>query len=100
MKKILKTMAVPAVALLIFAGVPVSAQAACLSGGQIQQAVSSGQILSLNQILARAGVGSGSKVLQPVNVCDRGGQLYYQLSVLDKNGNARKLVLHAVTGAS
>lgn len=73
---------------------------ACLSGHEIQQAVASGQILPLSEILARAGVSRGSKVLQPVAVCNRGGQFYYQLSVLDKTGKASKLVLHALTGAS
>lgn len=89
------------IAALMFAGVgPALPQSGCLSGSQIQQAVSGGQILPLNEILARAGIGGGSKILQPVRVCDQGGQFYYQVSVLDANGNARKLVLHALTGAS
>lgn len=100
MKQISKWLIVPAIALALLGGLPVAAQAACLSGGEIQAAVSSGQILPLPEILSRAGIGGGSKVLQPVEVCDKGGQLYYQLSVLDKDGNARKLVLHALTGAS
>lgn len=100
MKNLFKSMIVPALALLLLGSTSAVAQAACLSGGEIQQAVAGGRILPLNEILARAGVGSGSTVLQPVNVCEQGGQLYYQLSVLDKSGNARKLVLHALTGAS
>lgn len=96
----LKSMIFPVIGLLLLGASPAAAQSGCLSGSQIQQAVSSGQILPLNQILARAGIGGGSKVLQPVAVCDRGGQFYYQLSILDKNGNASKLVLHALTGAS
>lgn len=99
MKNILKIAVAPAFALLLLGSTTASAQSGCLSGGQIQQAVSAGQILSLNEIISIAGLG-GSTVLQPVNVCDRGGQLFYELSIVDNAGNAQRLVLHALTGAS
>lgn len=99
MKNVLKTIAAPLLAIFLISSTGASAQSACLSGGQIQQAVAGGQILSLNEIVSIAGH-AGSTVLQPVNVCDRGGQLYYELSIVDNAGNAQRLVLHALTGAS
>lgn len=99
MKNVLKTIAAPVLALMLIASTGAAAQSACLSGGQIQQAVAGGEILSLNEIISTAGL-AGSTVLQPINVCDRGGQLYYELSIVDNAGNAQRLVLHALTGAS
>lgn len=81
--------------------VPVTGSAqtgSCLADTAVQQAVASGQILPLNEILARAGLPRGTKVLPPVRVCDTSGQLFYQISVLEADGNARTLVLHASTG--
>jgi len=77
---------------------PADAQNTCLGNAQIQQMVSAGQILPLNEILAHAGLGRGTKVLPPVKVCSEGGALYYQLKVLDGNGAARNLNLNATTG--
>jgi hypothetical protein len=99
MKKLKLTIAL-ATTLILLVGGTSAAFADCLSTGQIQQAVSSGEILPLNQIVAMAGLEGNAKVLQPVMVCDHGGQLYYELSVLDRSGNASKVRLHALTGAS
>lgn len=74
-----------------------SAQAqgqACLDKIQIQDAVSSGQILPLDVVLARAGVDARQSVLN-VQVCDQGGQLVYIIGVLSPSGDAQNLVLNA-----
>ena len=100
MNKTLKTLLLPMTMVLMFtSGAGLSAEN-CLSNREIRQEVVDRHILSLGQIKSRAGIGYGSKVLQPVNVCRNGGELYYHLSILDKSGKAYKLVLHAVTGAS
>ena len=67
----------------------------CLSEREVQAAVGSGQILSLNDILQRAGI-PRSKLLN-FEVCNRGGQLFYQLSV-DDGASAGVRVLNAATG--
>lgn len=71
-----------------------SAQAACLSKREIQDAVSSGQIKSLDTVLSEAGIGSNQEVLN-VQVCDNGGQLVYIIGVLSPDGQAQNLTLSA-----
>lgn len=72
-----------------------SAQAqACFDKRQIQEAVASGQILSLDAVLASSGVDSSSEILN-VQVCDRGGSLVYVIGVLAPDGQAKNLVLNA-----
>ena len=46
---------------------------ACLDKRQIQEAVSSGQIMSLDAVLASAGIGGSAEILS-VQVCDEGGR--------------------------
>jgi uncharacterized membrane protein YkoI len=70
------------------------ASAACLDNRQIQEAVSSGEIMSLAQVLSSAGVGSSAEVLN-VQVCDEGGRLVYIIGVLTPDGEAQNLVLSA-----
>jgi hypothetical protein len=70
------------------------ANAACLDNRQIQQAVASGEIMSLAQVLSSAGIGSNAEVLS-VQVCDEGGRLVYVIGVLTPEGEARNLVLSA-----
>lgn len=77
----------------LVAVVPAQAQA-CLDKRQIQDAVSSGQILSLNAVLAGAGVGGNAEILS-VQVCDQGGRLVYIIGVLAPSGEAQNLVLAA-----
>ncbi|WP_338722971.1 hypothetical protein [Devosia sp. XK-2] len=67
---------------------------ACLDKRQIQEAVSSGQIASLDTVLARAGVDAGSEILN-VQVCDEGGALVYVIGVLSPDGQAKNLTLSA-----
>lgn len=89
--------------ILSFATVPVLSQSGgpnCLSGPEIQAAIADGTIKPLDQILQMAGIVPGVKVLQPVAVCERQGEPYYLLNLLGADGDARKVVLHAVTGAS
>jgi len=68
----------------------------CLSDVQIQVAVQASQILPLNVVMQNAGVNKASKVLPPINVCYIDGLLFYQFSILNKNGKAEKLVLPAI----
>jgi uncharacterized membrane protein YkoI len=67
---------------------------ACLDKRQIQEAVSSGEILSLDAVLANAGIDSSQSVLS-VEVCDEGGRLVYIIGVLSPSGEAENLVLSA-----
>ncbi|ODT79790.1 MAG: hypothetical protein ABS76_19210 [Pelagibacterium sp. SCN 64-44] len=77
----------------LVAAAPAQAQA-CLDKRQIQDAVSSGQIQSLNAVLASAGVGGNAEILS-VQVCDQGGGLVYIIGVLAPSGEAQNLVLNA-----
>lgn len=96
MKKLIRTLLVPfAVALALGLGATGMAQAqACLDNRAIQQAVSSGEIMSLAQVLSSAGIDSSSEVLS-VQVCDQGGRLVYIIGVLTGSGEAQNLVLNA-----
>lgn len=75
---------------------PAAAQS-CLGKRDVQEAIATGQILSLAEILGRAGIDSSQEVLS-VQVCDQGGQLVYIVAVLDDSGGAENLVLNARTG--
>ena len=72
---------------------PANAQA-CLDNRQIQEAVASGQIMSLADVLASAGIDSDTKVLS-VQVCDDGGRLVYHIGILTPSGEAQNLILGA-----
>lgn len=72
---------------------PAHAQA-CLDNRQIQEAVSSGQIMSLADVLASAGIDGSAEILS-VQVCDEGGGLVYIIGVLTPDGDAQNLVLSA-----
>lgn len=82
-----------ALALAAAATTPGQAQS-CLDNRQVQEAVASGQIASLDQVLAQAGIDGSYSVLS-VEVCDQGGQLVYVVGVLSPSGEARNLVLSA-----
>lgn len=71
---------------------PASAQA-CLSNREIQEAISSGQVMSPYQAVERAGYDS-SDVLD-FQLCDQGGRLVYIVQVLSPSGEAQNLVLDA-----
>ncbi|MBN9333248.1 hypothetical protein [Devosia sp.] len=79
---------------LALAGTGSSQAQACLDRRQIQEAVTSGQIMSLDAVLASAGVDSKAEVLN-VQVCDQGGRLVYIIGVLTPDGQAQNLVLNA-----
>ncbi|ODT72124.1 MAG: hypothetical protein ABS75_04825 [Pelagibacterium sp. SCN 63-23] len=80
---------------LAFSGAGVAqAQANCLDKRQIQEAVSSGQIMSLDAVLASAGVDASAEILN-VQVCDQGGRLVYVIGVLSSDGQAKNLELSA-----
>ena len=90
--KILVPIAV-ALALGLAATGMASAQA-CWDNRQIQEAVASGQIMSLADVLASAGIDGSSEILN-VQVCDQGGQLVYVIGLLTPSGDAQNLVLSA-----
>ena len=95
MKTLLKRFSAPlALALVVGLSCTGLAQAACLNNREIQEAVSSGQIMSLAQVLSSAGIGSNAEVLN-VQVCDEGGRLVYIIGVLTPDGEAQNLVLSA-----
>ncbi|MBJ7578020.1 hypothetical protein JHC09_08995 [Devosia sp. MC532] len=66
----------------------------CLDKRQIQEAVSSGQIKSLDAVLASGGVDASADILN-VQVCDEGGRMVYVIAVLTSDGQAKNLVLSA-----
>lgn len=68
---------------------------ACLDNRQIQEAVSSGQIMSLYEVLAANGIDRNAEIPNPVQVCDEGGRLVYIISVLTPDGDLQNLVLSA-----
>lgn len=79
---------------LALSGTGASQAQACLDRRQIQEAVTSGQIMSLDTVLAMAGVDPSAEILN-VQVCDQGGQLVYVIGVLTTDGQAQNLVLSA-----
>ena len=84
-----------AVALALgLASTGVASAQACWDNRQIQEAVASGQIMSLADVLASAGIDGSSEILN-VQVCDQGGQLVYVIGLLTPSGDAQNLVLSA-----
>ncbi|MCW5721961.1 MAG: hypothetical protein KIS86_12545 [Devosia sp.] len=79
---------------LAFAGTGGAQAQACLDKRQIQEAVASGQIMSLDAVLKAAGVDPSAEILN-VQVCDQGGALVYVIGVLSADGQAQNLVLRA-----
>lgn len=79
---------------LAAAGTTGSKAQACLDRYQIQEAVSSGQIMSLDAVLASNGVDGGAEILN-VQVCDQGGRLVYVIGILTADGQAQNLTLSA-----
>jgi uncharacterized membrane protein YkoI len=79
---------------LALAGTGTSQAQSCLGRQEIQEAVTSGQIMSLDAVLAAAGVDQNAEILN-VQVCDQDGQLVYIIGVLTPDGQAQNLVLNA-----
>lgn len=79
---------------LAFAGTGATQAQACLDKQQIQEAVASGEILSLDAVLASAGVDPSAEILS-VQVCDQGGGMVYVIGVLSPDGQAQNLTLNA-----
>jgi hypothetical protein len=79
---------------LALAGTGSTQAQACLDKRQIQEAVASGEIMSLDAVLASAGVDPSADILN-VQVCDEGGALVYVIGVLSADGQAQNLVLPA-----
>lgn len=90
-----KLLAPIAVALVLgLAGTGVAQAQGCLDNRQIQEAVASGEIMSLADVLASAGIDGSAEILN-VQVCDDGGRLVYIIGVLTPSGEAQNLVLSA-----
>ncbi|MCZ4344892.1 hypothetical protein [Devosia neptuniae] len=96
MKTLLSKRLVPlAIALALgLAGIGSAGAQSCLDNRQIQEAVSSGQIMSLAAVLAGAGIDGSAEILN-VAVCDEGGGLVYVIGLLTATGEAQNLVLDA-----
>jgi uncharacterized membrane protein YkoI len=88
------TVAIALALALALSGTGATQAQACLDKRQIQEAVSSGQILSLDTVLAQAGVDPSAEILN-VQVCDEGGRLVYVIGVLSTDGQAQNLTLSA-----
>lgn len=71
----------------------------CLAPNAIQQAIQSGEIQSWAAVRRMAGIPQGYSEVSGVQVCRRGGQLYYIVSVVSPSGEARRLALNAVDGS-
>jgi hypothetical protein len=94
-KRILTIISSASLALaLALAGTGAANAQACLDNRQIQESIASGQIMSLADVLASAGIDSNTEVLS-VQVCDEGGRLVYVIGVLSPSGEAQNLVLSA-----
>lgn len=79
---------------LALSGTGAAQAQACLDKRQIQEAVASGQIMSLDAVLAASGVAANAEILN-VQVCDQGGSLVYVIGVLSADGQAQNLTLSA-----
>jgi hypothetical protein len=71
----------------------------CLAPNAIQQAIQAGEIQSWAAVRRMAGIPPGYSEVSGVQVCRRGGQLYYIVSVVTPSGEARRLALNAVDGS-
>lgn len=80
---------------LALAGTGATQAQACLDKQQIQEAVSSGQIMSLYEVLTANGIDPNAEIPNPVQVCDEGGRLVYVIGVLSPDGQAQTLTLSA-----
>ncbi len=94
MKTLSRTILVPLALLAGLFGTGAAQAQSCLDNRQIQEAVSSGEIMSLADVLASAGIDGSAEILS-VQVCDDGGQLVYVIGVLTPSGEAQNLVLSA-----
>ncbi|NBN62879.1 hypothetical protein GWI72_09255 [Microvirga tunisiensis] len=74
---------------LLLPSLPAGALAACLSQPQAQQAVASGQALSLGSVAA----GLQGEIVR-AQLCEEGGRYVYRLSVLE-NGQVTTIVVDA-----
>jgi len=88
------TVAIALALALALTGTTGASAQACLDRYQIQEAVASGQIMSLDAVLAAAGVDPNAEILN-VQVCDQGGRLVYVIGVLNPDGTAQNLTLSA-----
>ena len=74
---------------------PATAQE-CLTNRDIQYGIAAGDFAPLSEALAEAGVSASEEVLS-VKVCKQADEWVYVVSVLDRDGYARNLVLPAGT---
>ncbi|SFZ85867.1 hypothetical protein SAMN02983003_3039 [Devosia enhydra] len=72
---------------------------ACLSPNAIQQAIQSGEIQSWAAVKRMAGIPPNFSEVSAVEVCQRGGQLYYSVSLVSPSGEVQRVALNAVDGS-
>lgn len=83
-----------ALCMLLGATSPSTAQSQCLGNREVQNGIARGEFAPLSEALQSAGI-SGSEEVLSVKVCKERGGWVYVVSVLDRNGYARNLVLPA-----
>lgn len=71
----------------------------CLSPNAIQQAIQSGEIQSWAAVKRMAGIPSNFSEVSAVEVCQRGGGLYYSVSLVSPSGEVQRVALNAVDGS-
>ena len=84
----------PLIAVLLVSALCVpAAEAACLSAGEARQAVAAGEALRLGAVARSV----GGDILD-AQLCERGGQLVYRLSVMVDGGRVTTVLVDARSG--
>ncbi|PLX39071.1 MAG: hypothetical protein C0606_00560 [Hyphomicrobiales bacterium] len=85
---------VPLVAIFLTLSVGGAASAACLSKGEMRALINSGAVVRLAAVRNKI---RGEIV--NVRLCERGGTLFYRVTVLKGNGNVIRVRFNARSGA-
>jgi hypothetical protein len=87
-----------ALSLVLAAGIPAAAQERgdCLSPREIQQAVASGAIVTVDEAMSADGI--DERPLGQTKVCRRNGSLEYHVNIMDEYGETDTKVLSAEDG--
>jgi len=100
MKTAISTFLLAASMVMALSTAPALAQGGeCLTDRAIAQAIAAGEIRSWAAVKRLAGIPANFAEVSNVEVCRRGAQLYYSVSVVSPTGEARRLVLNAVDGS-
>jgi len=82
-----------ALSLILAAVAPAAAQQNCLTPREIQEAVASGKILTVDEAMSADGI--NERPLGQAKVCRSNGNLEYHVNVMDDYGEAAPKVLDA-----